>query len=80
MSYAILIVNDPMRLVGSELRLEQVSDRVWWTFVVGVYVPVSILIAWPLAHLFGLFPSKRRPEPIQPAPSEQEAALVPATP
>jgi len=79
MSYAILIVNDPMRLVGSQLRLEQVSDRVWWTFVVGVYVPVSLLIAWPLAHLFGLFPSRRKPERIEPAPSEQEPALVPAT-
>ena len=79
MSYAILIVNDPMRLVGSQLRLEQVSDRIWWTFVVGVYVPVSILIAWPLAHLFGLIPSKRKPVRIEPVASEPEAALVPAT-
>ena len=62
-----------------QLRLEQVSDRVWWTFVVAIYVPVSILIAWPLAHLFGLFPSKRRPLRIDPVPSEQEPALVPAT-
>jgi hypothetical protein len=31
MSYALLIVSDPMRLVASQLRLEDVSDAVWWT-------------------------------------------------
>ena len=79
MSYAILIVNDPMRLVASQLRLEQVSDRVWWTFVVGVYVPLSVLIAWPLAHLFGLFPKRRAPSRAEPATSELEPALAAAT-
>jgi hypothetical protein len=52
---------------------------VWWTFVVGVYVPVSILIAWPLAHLFGLFPTKREPARIEPPVREQEAVFVAAT-
>ncbi len=60
MSYALLIVNDPMRLVASQLRLEDVSSVVWWSFLVGFYVPVSVALAWPLAHLFGLFPKRRR--------------------
>jgi len=59
MSYALLIVNDPMRLVASQLRLEAVPDAVWWTFLVGVYVPVSMIVAWPLAHLLGLMPKRR---------------------
>jgi hypothetical protein len=59
MSYAVLIVNDPLRLVASQLRLEQVSDAVWWTFLVAVYVPISILLAWPLARVLGLLPKGR---------------------
>jgi hypothetical protein len=59
MSYALLIVNDPMRLVASQLRLEEVPSAVWWTFLVAVYVPVSVALAWPLAHLLGLMPKKR---------------------
>jgi peptidoglycan/LPS O-acetylase OafA/YrhL len=58
-SYALLIVNDPMRLVASQLRLEEVPSAVWWTFLVAVYVPVSVALAWPLAHLLGLMPKKR---------------------
>lgn len=61
MSYTILIVSDAMRLVASQLRVEAVPDVVWWTFLVGVYVPASILIAWPLAHLLGLMPRARTP-------------------
>ena len=56
MSYAVLIINDPMRLVASQLRLEDVADPIWWAFLVGVYVPVSLLLAWPLTHLLGLWP------------------------
>jgi hypothetical protein len=59
MSYAILIVNDAMRLVASQLRVEDVPSAVWWTFLVGVYMPASVLLAWPLAHALGLFPAKR---------------------
>lgn len=75
MSYALLIVNDPMRLVASQLRLEDVSDAIWWTFLVAVYVPVSVLIAWPLARLLGLMPRSERPRP-DPAPRPEEALVA----
>jgi peptidoglycan/LPS O-acetylase OafA/YrhL len=67
MSYAVLIVSDAMRLVASQVRLEGASDAAWWTFLVVVYVPVSVLIAWPMAHLLGLMPKRRRAEAV-PAP------------
>lgn len=59
-SYALLIVNDPMRLVASQLRLEGVPGAVWWTFLVGVYVPLSGALALPLSRLLGLTPRARR--------------------
>lgn len=61
MSYALLIINDPMRLIASQLRVEDVPGAVWWTFVVAVYVPVSILLAWPFARLLGLMPRATAP-------------------
>lgn len=64
MSYAILIVNDAMRLVASQLRVEEVPDAVWWTFLVAVYVPASVALAYPLSLLLGLVPRRKRaPEP-----------------
>ncbi len=84
MSYALLIINDPMRLVASQLRLEQVPSAVWWTFLVAVYVPASVALAWPLSHALGLMPKKpARPAESRPiarpavAPS---AELEPAAP
>lgn len=87
MSYALLIVNDPMRLVASELRLEAIPGVVWWVFLIGVYVPVSLIIAWPLAHVLGLMP-KHRTQPTAPlsntgripsavAPTESARVIVP---
>ena len=55
-SYALLIVNDPMRLVASQLRVEDVPGAVWWAFLVAVYVPLSVVLAWPLAKVLGLLP------------------------
>jgi len=80
MSYALLIVNDPMRLVASQIRLEGAPDEVWWTFLVAVYVPLSILLAWPLARLLGLMPKATPASPARPAPSaaEPEGALATA--
>ena len=75
MSYAILIVNDAMRLVASQLRLEDLPGAVWWTFLVAVYVPASVVIAWPLARVLGLFP-RRRPAAAEPDPDD--ATLVPS--
>jgi hypothetical protein len=80
MSYAVLIVNDPMRLVASQIRLEGAPDAVWWTFLVVVYVPLSILLAWPLARVLGLMPPSApagERSPIEVAP-EPERVLAPA--
>ncbi len=56
-SYAVLIVNDPLRMVASELRNEGVAAGWWWFFLI-IYVPASILLAWPLATVLGLMPKK----------------------
>jgi peptidoglycan/LPS O-acetylase OafA/YrhL len=77
MSYALLIVNDPMRLIASELRLEDVPGFVWWTFLVAVYVPVSVALAWPLARVLGLMP-RRSFEPIR-VPTPEPARTTPMT-
>jgi peptidoglycan/LPS O-acetylase OafA/YrhL len=67
LSYAILIVNDALRLVASQIRIENPPDAVWWTFLVAVYVPASIALAWPLAHVLGLMP-RRAPKPVRVRP------------
>jgi peptidoglycan/LPS O-acetylase OafA/YrhL len=72
MSYAVLIVNDAMRLVASQLRVEDVPDAWWAAFLVVVYLPLSIALAWPLAKFLGLFPARRA----TPAPLPER---VPAT-
>lgn len=59
-SYAVLIVNDPLRMVASELRVEDVPAGWWWFFLV-LYVPVSVAAAWPLAVLLGLAPKDYGP-------------------
>jgi hypothetical protein len=65
-SYAILIVSDAMRLVASQIRVEGASDAAWWTFLVAVYVPATVIIAWPLAHLLGLMPKRARTRRLRP--------------
>ncbi|MBI5288691.1 MAG: acyltransferase [Chloroflexi bacterium] len=77
MSYAILIVNDAMRLVASQLRLEDVPGAVWWTFLVAVYVPASVGLAWPLANFLRLIP-RHLPAPHLPRPAG-EPESIPAT-
>jgi hypothetical protein len=74
MSYAILIVNDAMRLVASQLRVEGVSSPIWWGFLV-VYVPASVLLAWPLARILGLMPRKPPTPVLEPA----EAVIRPVS-
>jgi hypothetical protein len=92
MSYAILIINECMRLVASQVRIENPSNEVWWTFIVAIYVPVTVLLAWPVAHLLGLMP-QRAPQPVRIAarelreerlrglaPAAQAVAVVPPQP
>ncbi len=77
MSYAILIVNDAMRLVASQIRIENPSDTVWWTFLVAVYVPLSIALAWPAARLLGLMPSSApRPRTVPQLVLEEQRLLA----
>jgi peptidoglycan/LPS O-acetylase OafA/YrhL len=76
MSYAILIVNDAMRLVASQLRLEDLPSAVWWLFLTAVYVPASVLLAWPLAKPFGLIPARRTSLR---GTAPQPASSIPAT-
>jgi peptidoglycan/LPS O-acetylase OafA/YrhL len=59
MSYGILIVSDIMRLVASQLRVENVPDPWWWAFLIAVYVPGSIALAWPVSRFLGLMPARR---------------------
>ena len=78
MSYAILIVNDPLRLVASQLRVEGVEGVAWWSFLL-LYVPISIALAWPLAHVLGLMPRRRAARRVEEAPhvEREEPVLVP---
>ena len=62
-SFAVLIINEPMRLVASLLRVHDVQGVAWWFFLVVVYVPVSVLLAWPFAILTGLIPRRSQPVP-----------------
>ncbi|HEY8173911.1 MAG TPA: hypothetical protein VIH21_12565, partial [Dehalococcoidia bacterium] len=58
-SYAVLIVNEPVRLVASMLRVEDVPSAAWWLFLTAVYVPATLLLAWPFAALTGMVPRRR---------------------
>jgi peptidoglycan/LPS O-acetylase OafA/YrhL len=84
MSYTLLIVSDAMRLVASQIRVETGEGAVWWTFLVAVYVPLTVLLAWPMAHILGVMPRRRgdatpsQPETPRPAAAEREEALAPA--
>jgi hypothetical protein len=81
MSYTLLIVSDAMRLVASQIRVETGEGAVWWTFLTAVYVPLTVLLAWPMAKFLGLLPKRPTPipatEPSQ-APPDVEQQLAPA--
>ena len=83
MSYAILIISDAMRLVASQMRVEDVAAPVWWTFLIAVYVPLTIFFAWPLAHSLGLMPRRKAAASApasEPAPLPLVAAEAVASP
>jgi peptidoglycan/LPS O-acetylase OafA/YrhL len=74
MSYTLLIISDAMRLVASQIRVETGEGAIWWTFLVAVYVPLTVLLAWPLAHVLGLVPRTAS----VPVEQRREAAPPPA--
>lgn len=82
-SYGLLIINDAMRLVASQVRVEGVDGAGWWVFLVAVYVPVSVFLGWILSWALGLLPAPpRRPRPIvdaaeAPVPREEALAAAP---
>jgi peptidoglycan/LPS O-acetylase OafA/YrhL len=82
MSYTLLIVSDAMRLVASQIRVEAGEGAVWWTFLVAVYVPLTVVLAWPMARVLGLMPRQAAPRMVpvqQPVPApEAEEAMAPA--
>jgi peptidoglycan/LPS O-acetylase OafA/YrhL len=64
LSYAIVIANEPLRLVASFLRVEDVPTAFWWAYLVA-YIPLTVLLAKPIAALLGIGP---RPAPRTDAP------------
>ncbi len=53
-SYTVLIVNEPLRSVTHHMTVENAGDR-WMFLWVGVlYIPLTLLVARPLAVLLGL--------------------------
>jgi peptidoglycan/LPS O-acetylase OafA/YrhL len=67
LSYAILIANEPLRLVGSFLRVEEVPTLVWWAFL-AAYIPLTVIFAKPIASLLGIGPRPASPRPAQASP------------
>lgn len=76
LSYAMLIVNEPMRLLHNAIRVNM-ADEWRWAFLVVVYVPVGALLAWPLAKVLGLLPEARAAAPVS-AAARPAQALAPA--
>lgn len=73
-SYAVLIANESLRLVASLLRVQGIDSGFWWwSFLVVVYVPASVLVAWPFAIATGLIP---RPAALR-GPWSRSADAVP---
>jgi peptidoglycan/LPS O-acetylase OafA/YrhL len=73
LSFAISISNEPLRLFGSFLQVEEVPTLVWWAFL-AAYIPLTVMFARPVAALLGIGP--RRPAP---APHPAARAHEPAT-
>ncbi len=68
-SYTVLIVNESFRILHRYLIVEGYQWTAgWWVFVVALYVPLTVLLAYPLAAVLGLVPK----------PAVGRTALVPA--
>jgi peptidoglycan/LPS O-acetylase OafA/YrhL len=53
LSYAVLIANEPLRLIASFLRVEEIPTGLWWLYLV-TYVPLTLILARPLASFLGI--------------------------
>jgi peptidoglycan/LPS O-acetylase OafA/YrhL len=71
LSYAILIANEPLRLVGSFLRVEDVATVVWWAFLVA-YIPLTVMLAKPIATFLGIGPRPPAAPAAAPPPTAAE--------
>jgi len=66
-SYTVLIVNEPLRSVTHTMTVEN-APLGWQVLWVGVlYIPLTLLVARPLAVLLGLVEREPRPQPPAPA-------------
>lgn len=57
-SYSILIANEPLRLIASFLRVEEIPTGLWWLYL-AAYMPATLMLAKPLAPFLGLAPGRR---------------------
>ncbi len=71
LSFAVLIASEPIRLVASLLRVEQVPTAFWWLFLV-LYFPMTFFLARPIARLLGL---GRQAKPARP-PAATDAPMA----
>lgn len=76
-SYAVLIANEPFRLVASFLRVEAVPTGAWWLYLL-IYMPVTLLLARPLAALLGITPRSLARRPLAPAEALAPTVAAPA--
>jgi peptidoglycan/LPS O-acetylase OafA/YrhL len=58
LSYAVLIANEPLRLIASFLRVEEIPTGLWWLYLV-TYVTLTLIIARPLASFLGIGRQRR---------------------
>jgi peptidoglycan/LPS O-acetylase OafA/YrhL len=74
LSYAVLIANEPLRIIASFLRVEEIPTGLWWLYLV-IYVPLTLIIARPLASFLGIGRRTRTEQsrPVTPVPASQTA-------
>jgi peptidoglycan/LPS O-acetylase OafA/YrhL len=71
MSYAALITNESFRLLNYYFIVKGWLYSVgWWYFIVVLYVPLTVILAYPLAAVLGLLPKPPRAasNPVAPPP------------
>jgi peptidoglycan/LPS O-acetylase OafA/YrhL len=74
LSYAVLIVNDPLRTVTELMRVDHASLPWFLVWTIAVYCPVTFLGALPVARFLGLMPRAGRE--VSGAPVTTEVAIA----